>query len=448
MGLKRELRVIDIFSLALGAIIGWGCFVLPGTDFLPQAGPLGTLLGLSAGGIMVSIIGFNYGFLIEKYPEAGGEFVYAYRNLGPIMGFICGWFLLLSYISIIPMNATAIAMVGRYIFPGVLQHGYLYSVAGWEVYLGEVIAATLFLVLFAWINIRGVRSMGNFQTLLVVLLVGTVLILTGSTFFLHESAAANLSPAFPTGITPLAAVMAICAMAPWAFSGFDCIPQATEEYNFSHKKSKVLIMLSIAFAVLMYVCMTLVTAAYEPWEGFLASAPLWPTGESVNAVTGTPGMVLLAIAMLCAVISGINGFYMSASRLIYSMSVFKALPPSFSKLSKTSTPKNAILFILLISLFAPWFGRQVLSWIVDMCSVGVSVAYFITSMVAFRRSKGESRPFIRVTGVLGMLVSLVFLALLLVPGMPGFLAPESLIMLGIWVVLGACFLLFKRRHQA
>ena len=37
MGLKRELRVIDIFSLALGAIIGWGCFVLPGTDFLPQA---------------------------------------------------------------------------------------------------------------------------------------------------------------------------------------------------------------------------------------------------------------------------------------------------------------------------------------------------------------------------------------------------------------------------
>ena len=31
--------------------------------------------------------------------------------------------------------------------------------------------ATLFLVLFAWINIRGVRSRGNFQTLLVVLLV-------------------------------------------------------------------------------------------------------------------------------------------------------------------------------------------------------------------------------------------------------------------------------------
>ena len=26
---KKDLRKIDIWSLALGAIIGWGCFVLP-----------------------------------------------------------------------------------------------------------------------------------------------------------------------------------------------------------------------------------------------------------------------------------------------------------------------------------------------------------------------------------------------------------------------------------
>ena len=27
---KRTLRPIDVWGLALGAIIGWGCFVLPG----------------------------------------------------------------------------------------------------------------------------------------------------------------------------------------------------------------------------------------------------------------------------------------------------------------------------------------------------------------------------------------------------------------------------------
>ena len=46
---KKDLRKIDIWALALGAIIGWGCFVLPGTDFLPRAGPLGAILGLLLG---------------------------------------------------------------------------------------------------------------------------------------------------------------------------------------------------------------------------------------------------------------------------------------------------------------------------------------------------------------------------------------------------------------
>ena len=32
--LKKVMRPIDVWGLALGAIIGWGCFVLPGTAFL------------------------------------------------------------------------------------------------------------------------------------------------------------------------------------------------------------------------------------------------------------------------------------------------------------------------------------------------------------------------------------------------------------------------------
>lgn len=39
-GFKKELSPIDVWGLALGAIVGWGCFVLPGNAFLPKAGPL------------------------------------------------------------------------------------------------------------------------------------------------------------------------------------------------------------------------------------------------------------------------------------------------------------------------------------------------------------------------------------------------------------------------
>lgn len=45
-GFKKELRPIDVWGLALGAIVGWGCFVLPGNAFLPKAGPLGMAIGM------------------------------------------------------------------------------------------------------------------------------------------------------------------------------------------------------------------------------------------------------------------------------------------------------------------------------------------------------------------------------------------------------------------
>ena len=38
--LKRSLSPVNVWALALGCIIGWGAFVMPGNKFLATAGPL------------------------------------------------------------------------------------------------------------------------------------------------------------------------------------------------------------------------------------------------------------------------------------------------------------------------------------------------------------------------------------------------------------------------
>lgn len=43
--LARYLLPMDVWALSLGCIIGWDAFVMPGTTFLPVAGPLGTIVG-------------------------------------------------------------------------------------------------------------------------------------------------------------------------------------------------------------------------------------------------------------------------------------------------------------------------------------------------------------------------------------------------------------------
>ena len=65
----------DICSQGARVIDASGCFVLPGTAFLPKAGPLGTTVGMLIGALLIIVIAVSYGYLINKFPISGGEFV-------------------------------------------------------------------------------------------------------------------------------------------------------------------------------------------------------------------------------------------------------------------------------------------------------------------------------------------------------------------------------------
>ena len=442
--LKKDLKIIDVWGLALGAIIGWGCFVLPGNAFIPLAGPLGATIGLAIGAIMMIIISFSYGYLIVKHPTSGGEYVYASTTFGKTNGFICGWFLLLAYWSLIPLNGTAVALISRYLFPGIIQKGLMYNIAGWDVYAGEIIVASLFIIGMAVVNIYGIKKAAWLQTAISLTLVAGILIIT-SLILLDKPVFGNLKPGIPVGTSWFDAVFAIVAMSPWAFIGFDCIPQAAEEYKFSHKYSIWLMIVAIIVAAILYIAINFVTAVIMPWEELLAHNFFWATGQVVELAIGKIGLILLGIAMLCAVISGLNAFYISTSRLMYAMANFYALPKVFGSLHhKHGTPHKAIIFILVLSLIAPWFGREVLTWIVDMTSVGATVVFGYTCSAAMLVSYKDKKYTQTVLSLLGLLLAFFFLSLLVVPGMPGFLKMPSIVSLGVWAFLG--FIFYSSRY--
>ncbi|MBO5960988.1 MAG: APC family permease [Paludibacteraceae bacterium] len=439
-GFKKTLRPIDVWGLALGAIIGWGCFVLPGNAFLPKAGPGGMALGMLMGGLLILVISISYGYLIRRFPVSGGEFVYAGTAFGKTHAFLCGWFLVLAYWSLVPLNGTALALISRFLFPGIIQVGKLYEVAGWEVYMGEVLVASFFLILLAILNIRGVKSAGWTQTTIALGLVSTILLLT-ALILMGGVKWANLNPLFQSGQPWYTSVLAIVAMAPWAFIGFDCVPQAAEEYNFSHNKSRNLMIAAIAAGAVLYICVNTITAVgLKPWQELLNDKPFWATGLVVEERLGAIGLIILGLSMFCAVVSGINAFFISTSRLMYAMAQEKALPAIFGKLHKKyATPVPAIIFVLLLALVAPWFGREVLGWIVDMTSVGGAIGFLYTCASAAVISYRKKEHSYTVAGVIGAIISFCFLLLLFIPGSPGFLYKQAFYCLGVWVLLGIVF---------
>ena len=442
---EKGLSPLGVWGLALGAMIGWGCFVMPGNTLLPKAGPIGASIGLVLGAMMIVVISFSYSYLISKYPVAGGEFVYADTAFGKTHAFLCGWFIAIAYWSLIPMNATAVGLVARYIFPGPLQTFPLYDIAGWTVYGGELIVDILAIIIIGIVNMRGVEAAGWFQTAVALGLVGCILVI-GAVILAGGVDWSNLQPYFAPEKTTLASIFTITALAPWAYVGFDCIPQASEEYAFSNKKTKVLLISSISVAALMYMIMNIATAVVAPWQQYIVDNSSWPTGAAVETLVGTFGLILLAIAMLCGIISGLNAFYLAGSRLLYSMAVAEAIPSKFAVLDpKHHVPRNAIIFMMALAIIAPFFGREVLGWLVDMTAVGADMGFTYTTAAAFVMAKRAGDKKQMVVSAFGCGFAIFFICLLVLPFAPGFLSPQAWALLFVWLGMGAIFFAIKHK---
>jgi amino acid transporter len=478
--LKRQLNPIHVWALAFGCVVGWGSFINPGKKFLPNSGVAGTAIAMILGALVMIIIAFSYAYMVPKYPQAGGEFTFTKACFGKFPAYICGWFLVAAYLTNVPMNSTAIGLIvdGLDGSLDILKWGFHYQIAGFDVWAGEVFLAMGILILFGILNILGVEKAGVIQTILAILLGGSVLVLTIAALVSSQATVENMAPlwgfnkseavaAFANGTYTSAdafahegsagiasAILATFAIAPWAFVGFDTIPQAAEEFKFPYKKVSLIMIVAILFGCFVYTANnTIAAAALKNWPDLIveSSSTPWLLLVAAEQLLGLPGKILVGTAVSCAVLSGIMGFYLAASRLMYSMSRDGYLPKWFGVIDqKHGTPKNALVFCILISLSGPILGREALGWFVDMSAIGASIGYFFTcacSLVTMKRDKDETL-FLKIVAWFGVIVSALFMVLQLVPipGLSGVhFCTESYILLLVWVLLGAIFYIRQKK---
>lgn len=473
---RKQLSPMHVWALAFGCIIGWGAFVNPGKKFLPNSGIYGTAIAMVIGAVVMFIIAYSYSYMVPKNPKAGGEFNYTKKCFGRSLAYVCGWFLVAAYLTNVPMNSTAIGLIvdGLDGQLDLLKWGFHYTVAGFEVWVGEVIFASVILILFGWLNIIGVKKAGYVQTILTVLLAVSVLTLTIAAIFSPVACWDNIQmgwgfdrlAALQVGVTGdglsafakvgpkgiMSAIMATFAIAPWAFVGFETIPQAAEEFNFKHSKVMTIMGVAILFGTFVYVANnTVVAFAVANWPDRVIAGE-WVLMVAAEEMLGVFGKVLVGVAVSCAVLSGIMGFYLASSRLMYAMARDSYLPKILSVVSpKYGTPVSAMIFCILISLSGPVLGREALGWFVDMSSIGASIGFFFTcsSTIVTMNRDGDGRFRYKCLAALGALLSLCFIELQLVPicGLEGVnFCWQSYCMLGIWCLLGMVFFLRQYRQ--
>lgn len=466
---------MHVWAIAFGCVIGWGSFINPGKKFLPNSGVAGTAIAMVLGALVMIIIAFSYAYMVPKYPSAGGEFSFAKNCFGKRLAFVCGWFLVVAYLTNVPMNSTAIGLIvdGLDGSADILKFGFHYSVAGFDIYMGEMLLSMGILVLFGWLNVIGVKKAGIVQTVLSSLLVACVFVLFVAALVSAKAKGINMEPiwgfdkaaAIADGATTaeigryahvstagiLSAILATFSIAPWAYVGFDAIPQAAEEFNFSFKQVSFIMIIAIVFGCFVYVSNnTVAAAALENWPDRVMAGE-WVLLIAAEELLGRFGKVLIGVGVSCAVLSGIMGFYLASSRLMYSMSRDGYLPQWFGVVDvKYGTPRNAIIFCVIVSLSGPILGREALGWFVDMSAIGASIGYFFTcaSTLISAKKDGDGTRFLKGMAWTGVLFSLVFMVLQLIPipGLSGVhFGRESYFMLVIWLIMGLVFFYRQRK---
>ena len=461
-GLRRYLSPMGAWALAFGCAVGWGAFVMPGTTFLPIAGPLGTTIGMAIGGLVMLIIGINYHFMIGRHPDAGSTYTYATRTIGSDHGFLSAWLLILVYIAIIWANATALPLIFRNLLGGAFQVGFHYEIAGFDVYFGEAILSLAALLVFGLVCAKGGRFASVVQTVMAALLAGGLVIGIISALHYHGGALFRVQPSFAPGNKPFSSVMNIAALAPWAFVGFESISHSVEEFRFSTKRTLPIVIVAVVTSALAYIFLSLIAVSalpegYASWVdyikdiGNLPGLEGLPTFHAVGEILGPTGLAILGVTVVAAVITGLVGNYTAVSRLLFAVSRDNVLPGWFGRLSGNGTPKNAVFFVMLVSIPISFLGRTAIGWIVDVSTIGATIVYAYTSAVAMITAYKEKNLPVQITGALGVLVSILFFLYFMVPNFwtVSALATESYLILAAWGILGFAFFryAFKRDKQ-
>lgn len=439
----------DILVIAFGAMIGWGWVVSTG-DWIGRGGVIGAIIGFAIGGFMIFFVGLTYAELTSAMPQCGGEHVFSYKAMGPIGSFICTWAIILGYVSVVCFEACAFPTIIQYIYPGFLK-GYLYTVAGFDIYASWLAVAVILSIFITYINIKGAKTAAILQTILTAIIGGVGILLIVSSAITGDTS--NLQGQLFVGDSTgsiLKAIISVAVVTPFFFIGFDVIPQAAEEINVPLKKIGKILILSIVLAVVFYALIILGVGYIMSPQDILASesgSGMVTADAMAKAFNSSIMSKVLIVGGMCGIVTSWNSFLIGGSRAMYSMAESYMIPRFFVKLHKKyKTPVNALYLIGALSVLAPFCGRKMLVWIVDAGNFGCCLAYCMVaiSFIILRKKEPDmARPYkvkhYKIVGTIAVLMSGLMVLMYIIPNTGSTLVWQEVVMAGGWCVLGLVF---------
>ncbi|MCJ7580410.1 MAG: amino acid permease [Candidatus Aminicenantes bacterium] len=457
--LARDMGLLHVTMIGVGAMIGAGIFVLTGLA-ASLAGPA-LILVFALNGLVTGLTAMSYAELGSCFPEAGGGYLWVKEALPQPNGFLSGWISWFAHAVASSLYAVAFGTfsVDLLHMAHVDLTKLMPSVLGPEPYNAAAkIIAVIATLLFAYINFRGAKETGQAETVVTIIKMvvialfigfGLVAIFSGKT---PEPWPAHFVGFFQKGAMGIIMAMGLTFI---AFEGYEIIAQCGEEVKDPKRNIPRSIFLSLAIVVPIYILVAFVAlGAVAPEGGMPTWQYLGQKGEMAmieaaeHFMMGSLGRIIFLIGGLFSTMSALNATIYSSSRVSFAMGRDHNLPGIFAKIHpKKRTPHMAVLisgiFIALMAVLLP---------IEDIASAtdAMFLLLFVfvnLAVINLRKNRpdldrGFRVPFVPFIPILATVINLALAVVLF------FYRP-----LGVWVCVGyllfgiAVYYLYSRRKE-
>lgn len=436
--LKQTLGAFDLIMLGVGAIVGTGIFILPGTVAATHSGPA-IVFSFIIAAIVCALAGMCYSELSTAIPVTGSAYTYGYVVFGEFIAWIIGWALVLEYGLASASVATGWSSYLVSLLEG-LSITIPQSLAGpFNPSEGTYInlPAVLIVLAISYLLSRGIQESAKINKIMVFVKVGVILLfIVVGVFYVKPD---NWQPFMPFGFD---GVLAGAAVVFFAFLGFDAVSSAAEEVKNPQRNLPIGIIGSLLFCSLLYIIISLVMTGIAPYTDLNVGNPVsyviqlvgqdWIAGViSLGAVTG---MMTVILVMLYG-----------GSRLLFAIARDGLLPKTLFKVNpKNQTPViNTWIFGIIVSICA---GVIPLNKLAELVNMGTLLAFMIVSIavIFLRRNKeipsgGFKVPLFPVLPIISFLACLFLITQLSI---------HTWIACGVWIAAGIIFYLsYGRKHS-
>jgi len=412
--LRRILGVPGLFSTAYGDL-GSSIYYALGITAIVALGATPVALGIA--GVFFVFTALSYAEGTTMFPEAGGSASFARHGFNNLTGFISGWALMFGYIVTISISSFTI--------PSYL--GYFWEPLKTSPIFGTGLAMGIVALLIG-INIIGIRESAVLNFSLAILDIGTqLLLIILALLFLFSPIVfiqriANNWPTTPNLIFGV-------AIAAIAFTGVETISQMAEETKRPQVTTPKAYILTAVVVLAIYAGISLSTfSALTPQEiaSSWAKDPIagiahvlsitivphemanrWFSGVELQIIFAwvlrairTLLPILVALLASTILFIGTNAGLMGISRLSFSLSRYKLIPPAVSRVhNRFKTPYIAIILFGLVALLLQtpgFFMPGVFANLGGLYAFGSMLSFALAhaSILALRVKKSDlPRPF-------------------------------------------------------